>query len=178
MRSIRQCRPFAARLGASALLAACALGLSPHAEAQWKWKDKNDRVQYSDLPPPSTVPDGAILQRPQGAVRRNGPAFAAPASAASAAVPASGPARTVDPELEARRKKTADEEAARQKAEQDKQSALRAENCTRAKAQVKLMEDGTRVARLNAQGEREFMDDQARAAEAKRARDIAATDCK
>jgi hypothetical protein len=177
MRSFRLSRPSVAHWGASALLAVCALGLSAPAEAQWKWRDKNDRVQYSDLPPPGTVPESAILQRPNGAVRSGGPQFAPTPASTPALIPASGPARSVDPELEARRKKAAEEEAAKQKVEQDKLNATRADNCKRAQEQAKMMESGVRVARVNAKGEREFMDDKARADEAKRARGIAATEC-
>ena len=40
------------------------------------------------------------------------------------------------------------------------------------------MESGMRIARTNANGEREFMDDNTRAAEAQRARDVVSSDCK
>jgi hypothetical protein len=175
-------RPSAARWGACALLALSVSGLmSTPAQAQWKWRDKNDRVQYSDLPPPSSVPESAILQRPQGASRRGGaPQFMAPAASAasSPALPASGPVRTADPELEAKRKKAEQDEAAKRKVEESKLAAAQAENCSRARAQLRMMESGMRVAQVNAKGEREIMDDKARADETKRARDMIASDCK
>jgi len=166
------------QLGSSVIAAGLALGICTAAQAQWKWRDSNNRVQYSDLPPPSSVPDAAILQRPAGA-RRTGPAFAPPASSASA-VPAgaSGPARTVDPDLEAKRKKVEQDKAAEHKAEEDKNNAAKAENCTRAKSYLKAIEEGQRMARTNAKGEREVYDDKIRAEEGKRARDIIASDCK
>ena len=34
------------------------------AAAQWKWRDKNGQVQYSDLAPPNGVAERDILQRP------------------------------------------------------------------------------------------------------------------
>src|SRR6476659_2762036 len=105
-------RPFAALL---ALVAASLLALP--AEAQWKWKDKGGHVQYSDLPPPPGTADQDILMRPSA--RRSSAPAAAPASApAVVAAVASAPApRTAEPELEAKRKKSEEEAAAKNKVE-------------------------------------------------------------
>jgi len=167
------------RLGACALLALLSIGLHSTALAQWKWRDGKGHVQYSDLPPPSTVAEQDILQRPAGAGRRATAPTEAPATMApsSAAAPASGP-RTSDPELEAKRRKAEQDEAAKRKAEEDKQAAARAENCKRAQAQQKALDDGIRMARVNAKGEREVMDDKARAEESRRMREVMSTDCK
>ncbi|MGY4828870.1 DUF4124 domain-containing protein [Sphaerotilaceae bacterium SBD11-9] len=162
------------------------LSLSNPAFAQWKWKDKSGHVQYSDLPPPQSVSDADILQRPSGSAARKAPAFApnsaqaaAAALAASGALPgASGPAQSGEPELEAKRRKAADDEAAKRRAEEEKLRAARAENCQRAKAQLRALDDGMRMARVNDKGEREILDDKGRAEESKRTRDIIASDCK
>jgi hypothetical protein len=152
------------------------------AEAQWKWKDKGGRVQYSDLPPPASVSEQDILQRPGGAQRqvaapvaRAAVAASAPASAASGAALAP---KTVEPELEAKRRKAEEEKAAQAKAEEQRMAAARADNCTRARAQLRTIDDGIRIARTNAAGEREILDDKARAEERKRTTDIMASDCK
>jgi len=163
----------------TALICAAALGalLAAPAEAQWKWRDKNGQVQYSDLPPPADVADNAILQRPNGAQQRRA-ALPGPTPAASAA---SGPAlapKAVEPELEAKRQKAEQEEAAKKKAEADKVAAAKADNCNRAKAQMRTLDSGIRIARTNEKGEREYLDDAARAEEAKRTREIMAIDCK
>ena len=160
----------------AALLCAVA---STDALAQWKWKDANNRVQYSDLPPPANVPEAAILQRPPGGgVRRPVPGFAPlPASAASAPAAASAPV-TTDPELEAKRKKAEQDQAAAKKAEEAKVAAQRAENCTRARGYLSALESGQRMARTTASGEREVFDDKIRAEETRRARDTIAQECK
>jgi hypothetical protein len=173
------------QLAALAFGTVLALGLCNPAFAQWKWKDKSGRVQYSDLPPPPTVSDSDILQRPSGSSGKAAPTFApnsaqaaAAAMAASAAASgASGPAKSAEPELEAKRRKAADEEGAKRRAEEEKLNAARAENCQRAKAQLRALEDGMRMARVNAKGEREVLDDKGRAEESKRARDVVGTDC-
>ena len=181
-----------ARLHPSARLAALALGalvtfsLSNPAFAQWKWKDKSGHVQYSDLPPPPSVSDADILQRPSGSAARKAPAFApnsaqaaAAALAASGALPtASGPSQTVEPELEAKRRKAADEESAKRRAEEEKQKVARAENCQRAKAQMRALDDGMRMSRVNQKGEQEILDDKGRAEESKRVREVVNSDCK
>jgi hypothetical protein len=157
--------------GICVLLAVASMGLASAAQAQWKWKDSNERVQYSDLPPPSGVPESAILQRPRGGARA---APALPTAPPSASAPA---AKSVDPELDAKRKKAEQEAQAKRKADEDKVAATRQDNCNRAKSQMRALDDGLRIARVNAQGEREFLDDKGRAEEAQRTRDVMASEC-
>ena len=91
---------------------------------------------------------------------------------------ASAPLLTgVDKQLEARKKQAEDEEAAAKKVEAEKVAAARAENCSRAKRGVTGLDSGVRMATTNAKGEREIMDDKARAAETKRLKEVMASDC-
>lgn len=152
------------------------------AQAQWKWKDKSGQTHVSDLPPPRDIPEKDVLQRPAESVRR-----AAPAAAASAPVPAgASPAasapidatRRLDPELESRRTRAEQEQKAKARAEEERQAGQRAENCQRARQALAGMESGMRLARVNEKGEREILDDKARADEAQRARQIIASDCR
>ncbi len=157
------------------------LCLALPAQAQWKWRDKGGQTQYSDLPPPQGVPEQDILSRPASAKRRSAGAAATVPSAASAASGAASPAlapKTVDPELEAKRKKAEADEAAKAKVEEAKVAAARAENCTRARTQMRTLDSGIRVVRANQKGEREILDDTQRAAEVKRTQDIISADCK
>jgi hypothetical protein len=157
-----------------ALAAVLGLTLALPAAAQWKWRDKNGQTQYSDLPPPPGVPEHDILQRPSAATvtQRSAP----PASAASAAPLAA--ARASDPELEARRKKAEQDIADKKKADDAKLAATKAENCTRAKEQMRTLDSGIRITRTNDKGEREFLDDSARATETKRTQQVIASECK
>ncbi len=161
------------------------LCLALPAQAQWKWRDKGGQTQYSDLPPPQGVPEQDILSRPSSAKRRSAgptaPAASAAAAAASAAPGAASAAlapRTVEPELEARRKKAEADEAAKAKVEEAKVAAARAENCTRARTQMRTLDSGIRVVRSNEKGEREILDDKQRAVEVKRTQDIISADCR
>jgi hypothetical protein len=153
------------------LLAIAATGAS--AQSVWKWRDAGGQIHLSDTPPPSGTPAGNILQRPNGGRMPV-------ALSASAAAPASG-ASAPDTDLQ-RKKKQADREVA-EKATADKaaldqkNSEIRRDNCQRAQTQVSALQNGARVTRLNANGEREFLDDAQRAAELKRTQDIAAQSC-
>jgi len=155
--------------------------LSLPAAAQWKWRDQSGRIQYSDTPPPQGVAEKDILLRPGSASLATRAAVSVasapgPASAASGIVlPAP---KVVDAELEAKRKKTEQDAADQKKAEEAKLAATRAENCTRAKAQMRSIDSGVRLSRTNEKGEREFLDDKARAQEANRAREVMTSECK
>jgi hypothetical protein len=162
------------------LIASTLLGatLALPAAAQWKWKDGKGQVQYSDLPPPAGVTERDILQRPNGAVSLRAAAAVAQAASAPASAASGLAPKTVEPELEAKRKKEEQEAAAKKAAEDQRIAAAKADNCNRAKAQVRSLDSGLRMARTNDKGEREIMDDKMRAEEMKRARDVASSDCK
>ena len=165
------------RLAGLSLAAVACLLLSAPAEAQWKWRDNRGQIHISDIPPPRDIPDKDVLQRPEVAVRR--PAAPPPAAAASGAAPGTAPAKaTVDPELEERRKRTELEQAARTEADKQKAAAVRKDNCQRAREQLATLDSGQRIARIKADGEREILDDEQRAKEARRARDAIASECR
>jgi hypothetical protein len=148
-----------------------------HAHAQWKWRDKEGQVTVSDRPPPRDVADIDILGRPPAVLRRAAlQASMGAASAASAAGPmAKAP---LDLELEVRRKAAEADAAAKAKADEDRQVVRRADNCKRARAQMATLDSGQRMARVNDKGEREVLDDTARAEEARRAREVIASECR
>jgi hypothetical protein len=154
-------------------------GLAAH--AQWKWRDSAGQIHLSDLPPPRGTPAKDVLQRPE--VQRRA-AAAADAEAASASAPAASAAEDatakpqVDPALEARRKQAEQEELALRRKAEHKQAAVRVENCQRAKVQLRTLDSGVRLARVNEKGEREIIDDALRAQEMQRARDVIASECR
>lgn len=170
------------------LLLAATLGasLSLPAAAQWKWRDRNGVVQYSDTPPPNGIPAQDVLQKPNPAQRAP---VAPPAATANAAEPAATRAsaaplapKGADAELEARRLKQEQEKADKGKAEEraqaEKLALAKADNCSRARAHMRTLDEGIRMVRTNANGEREVLDDKARAEEKSRAREVIASDCK
>ncbi|MCZ8257417.1 MAG: DUF4124 domain-containing protein, partial [Polaromonas sp.] len=126
-----------------------------------------------------------ILKRPPGACVVATPVApedsAAPAPAGAALKPNAGAAPKLsgkDAQLEAKKKQADDEEAAKKKAEEEKAAAAKAENCERAKKALANLQSGARMATTNAKGEREIMDDAAKAVEGKRLQGIADSACK
>lgn len=169
------------------ILAIAGGAFSVTALAQWQWIDKDGRKVYSDRSPPADIPEKNILKMPRGARGKSvavtpvdDPA-AAPAGAASAAATktaANAPKLTgKDAQLEAKKKQAEDEEAAKKQADQEKVAKAKAENCERAKKSLAGFQSGQRVPYTNAKGERDYMDDKARAAEVNRIQGIVASDC-
>lgn len=166
----------------STLIASAALLTSPStavAGMQWKWRDASGAVQYSDRAPPIGTPEKDILSRPaaaKSALTAIKPASdpTAPTTASSASKPDS---KATDPDLEAKRKKAEDEKKAAQKAEEEKAAKNRAENCQRAKSYQRTLNDGIRISRTNANGEREILDDKGRADEQRQVEEIIRNNC-
>ncbi len=169
------------------LLATWTLSLS--AVAEWQWIDKDGRKVFSDRPPTSDIKDKDILKRPGG--RGRAPVAVVPAEANEAGAPAAGVPTAAaavktsapklsgkDNELQAKKKKLEQEEAEKKKAEEEKISVVKAENCQRAQKGLSTFQSGIRVSTVNAKGEREIMDDNARAAESKRLQAIVDSECK
>lgn len=145
--------------------------LSSAAFAQYAWVGDNGVRQYSDRPPPSSVPPQRILKAP---------GKAAPASAAQAEAPA-GPAETqatrqpAPPTLAQRnadfqKRRIAQAEQAGKAAEQEGLAAERARGCEQARAYQRTLESGARIARTDKNGERAFLSDGERAQEAAQTR--------
>lgn len=151
--------------------------LSGPAVAQWQWVDSTGSKVFSDTPPPAGIPDKNILKRPAS---RNGAVPAAtpsPAEAAGTTTVAAPKVAARDDQLEARKKQAEDAEKAKKKAEDDRVAKARADNCERAKRSKVTMDSGIRIATTNAKGEREIMDDKARAQEKQRIDEIIRADC-
>lgn len=168
----------------SALLACLCCAVLTPAHAQWKWRDQNGQINASDRPPPREVPDRDILQRPAAppqATRRPAADAAAPAASAAAAgarAPAGAASSPLEREVHARRQQAEAEAAAKAKLEAERTAAQRADNCRTARSQLNALSSGQRIARVNDKGEREVLDDKARAEEMRRAREVISADCK
>ena len=149
------------------------LALQAPALAQYLWKDSKGQMHASDQPPPRDVPEKNVLKRPAAPLT----AAATPAPAASPARPAAASA-PVDPELAQRRARVEQEARAKAQADEQRLAAQRAENCQRARQHLATLDSGTRLVRVNAQGERVVVDDAQRAQEIAQARSVMAVDCR
>lgn len=159
------------------------------AMAQWQWLDKDGRKVFSDRAPPAGTPEKNILKqpvRPKLAVLQDSADAvdgqqSSPAVAAAASAPATGNTPKIsgiDKTLADKKKQADLAEAAKRQAELDKAKQAKARNCERAKLAKKGFDSGVRMGRVNAQGEREIMDDTTRAAEVQHLQAIIDSDCK
>lgn len=155
------------------------------AAAQWQWLDKDGRKVFSDRPPPVDVPPEKILKQPSRSNVAPGGGGAAQAAAGAAGQPAAkAPSAGAvpklsgkDKELEERKKKAEAEVEAKRLAEEQRIAKARADNCARAQRAKATYESGVRIARTGASGQREILDDAARAAELQRFEDVIRKDC-
>ncbi len=139
-----------------------ALAFSAAAPAQtYKWTDQNGRVQYGDVPPG----DATNVTRLKGG------------ATAGSAPEAKQDAKPLTPE-QAFQKRQQEREQADQKASQERnQAEQKRVNCEQARASVRQLETGQRVATIGASGERVFLDDDQRAAQLARAQKSVAEWC-
>jgi Domain of unknown function (DUF4124) len=164
-------------------LALAALTLVPQeAQAQWQWRDAQGRITVSDRPPPSDVPASAVISRPTagmsttGAIPTSRPAATASAGG-NAAMASNSAGSGKDPALEATRQKNMEEAAEKKRMDEEKAMLTKRDNCSRAKGQALSIENGHRMTRINAQGEREHLDDKGRAEELARTREVISSSC-
>lgn len=154
--------------------------------AQWSWKDANGRVVYSDRPPPADVKPANILRQPSTQVLANpAPASGPLDDAAKPADPKSSDAKgapaapktTAEREMEFRKRQQERAESEKKVAEEQTKNATKTAECERARGYMKSLEDGVRIQRTDASGNREFLDDAQRAAEVERTRKIIQSTC-
>jgi hypothetical protein len=148
--------------------AAALLGAS-QASAQYIWLNEKGVRQYSDIPPPASVPNNRILKQPGGIMP--------PASASNDAAQESTdglektPEKTRQPltaaeknaEFQKRRMEQAEKD--KKAAEQQQQAAEKAKNCERAQTYQRSLESGERLARTAKNGERYYLNEQQRSQE-------------
>ena len=158
------------RAAALALLSALALSANAH----WQWLDSGGRKVFSDRPPTQEIPEKNILKRPAVSAH-TATTSATSATPAGSAMPPKPSGK--DPELEKKKAQAETAEAAKKQVEDQKNAGIKAENCERAKRAQAALQSGVRIAQVNAQGEREFMSDEAREAETQRTQGIVASNC-
>jgi Domain of unknown function (DUF4124) len=145
--------------------------------AQWQWIDGTGSRVFSDTPPPAGTLDKNILKRPGGARPTTAQSAPSGTTSISTADAAAAKPSGKDSELEARKKQAQEAEQAKKKVQLEKFTKARAENCERAKRAQNTVSSGVRIATTNAKGETEFLDDKARAVEARRIDELVKSEC-
>ncbi len=143
----------------AATAAAFALATASTVAAQYQWRDAKGRMVYSDLPPPASVASDQVIRAPSVAPVPVAPASAAPVPAANAPV-ANGTGPSLADREMAARKRAADLAAEQKKtAEEATRKTQLARACSDAQGNIRMLESGQRISRVNAAGEREFISD-------------------
>ncbi len=135
--------------------------------AQWLWLDEAGRRVYSDQPPPPSVPAARVVRQP--GLPAPAPSLASP--------PASAPpvmAQPAAPRLASAASRAHDDAIRRLEADN---ARLRAAHCARLRDALASLASGHRLARTLPNGEREVLDDAARAVERQRLQGLLASDC-
>jgi hypothetical protein len=140
--------------------------------AQWAWIDEKGGKQFSDLPPPASVPKNKILKSPGRAVQ-------APESsaAASSTEKLQKPVTTASKNEDFLKRRAEQEEKEKKLAAEQQANTEKAKNCERARAYKQSLESGIRIANVDKNGERNYLDDGKRAQELAEA-NKALADCK
>ncbi|HEX5639214.1 MAG TPA: DUF4124 domain-containing protein [Burkholderiaceae bacterium] len=170
-------RPRTRRL-AALTIATVAVVYASGAAGQWAWKEDSGRIVYSDRPPPANVKSTQILRQPSLAAPTPAPApqAAAPGAAATdgdrqtAAPAASAPKSIAERDMEFRKRQQERADSERKAQEEQQKSAAKAAECERARGYLRSLDDGVRISRTDASGNREYLDDAQRAAESERTR--------
>jgi hypothetical protein len=168
--------PRSRRLAALALATVAAAYMSG-AAGQWAWKEDSGRVVYSDRPPPANIKSTQILRQPAMAAPAPAPQAATPAgTAADGDKPAASPAASSAPksvaerDMEFRKRQQERADSERKAQEEQQKAAAKAADCERSRGYLRSLEDGVRISRTDASGNREILDDAQRATEIERTR--------
>jgi hypothetical protein len=163
---------------------ACLLALAAagaQAQPLWKWRDAAGQLHISDKAPPADTPAKNIISGPAGGAPPMLTPVASGIATGNAAPAANGAASGVETALDKKKKaadkERADKEQADHAALDAQNAAIRKDNCSRAQSSQAAIQGGQRLARTNANGEREVLDDAGRAEELKHAQDAIATNC-
>lgn len=154
----------------AALLLAAA---SARAQTPYVWIDDKGLRQYSDRPPPPTVPLNKILKSPRPMGQTTAPDVqgnpAVEVAAPGVLSPAKAPPTLADREADFRKRQKEQQEAQQK---QDQEAAMKKQACDAALRNRGTLQAGGRIKEYDAKGEAQYLSDEERArrlAEANRA---------
>jgi hypothetical protein len=142
------------------------MGFATLATAQYVWLDENGSKQFSDMPPPSSVPKNRILKAPGAR-----PATAGDAASISGAGNRPGSSEAPAPLTNAEKnaaflkRKQEQEKKNAKAAEEEQMAAEKAKNCERYRAQQQVLSSGQRIMRVDKTGERVYLTEEQRSQE-------------
>lgn len=157
-------------------LAAASLVAAPSAAQQlYKYVGPDGKVQYSDRPPAEGQKAEKITG---GRVSTVSPGASAAAAAGGDAAKSGAPKSPAEQEQEFRKRRLEAQEKASKDAKLAEGKRAQDESCAALRTQLSGVQSGARIARINAQGEREFLEDDGIQQEIQRLQREIANTCK
>lgn len=152
-----------------AILIASSCAMSAY--AQYVWRDQQGHKQYSDMPPPASVPNNKILKS-KGRI----PHAAVPSSTEEQTTgdqiniktDKQAPKKTMtlaEKEADYQKRKLEQEKKDKDAVDKAKAAAEKKKSCEQARAYNKALESGQRINHINEAGERAYISDKERARE-------------
>lgn len=143
--------------------------------AQYVWTDEKGVKQYSDMPPPPSVPANRILKQPRG---KSSTTSESNAPETAATTPSTQPTMSIaEKNADFRKRKAEQAENEKKAADEARIAADKSKNCDRTRDYLRALESGQRISRSDRDGERSFLTDEQREKEMREARKIV-QDCK
>lgn len=136
----------------------------------YEWTDANGKRHFSDTPP-------AGVEAKATGIRTGPRTSSTPPAGGAAQSTADAPTTWAEKNADFAKRKTEAAENTAKANEEAEQARRKKEACEQASAQLKLLESGGRVQRINSAGEREVLDDAGRAEEMARSRDVMKRAC-
>jgi CCR4-NOT transcriptional regulation complex NOT5 subunit len=130
-----------------------------------KWVDSDGRVHYSDQPPPPNAQQKTLRSDDDTQVSQNASDVAAPKTIA-------------EREADTKKAQIAKKEAADKAAQQQAIAAARQANCANAQQNLRILQDGTRIRVVDANGQPSYIDDNERAQRIEKVQNDVNTYCK
>jgi hypothetical protein len=160
---------------AAAVAMLAGVGGAPAAYAQYIWLNEQGVKQFSDMPPPASVPKNRILKAPSDTPRLPSSASEAPADTTAANSDAKkdkGPMTIAEQNADFQKRKMEQADREKKAAEAERGAAEKSKNCERARTYSRSLESGERLATTDKNGERSYLSDQQRSQEIRETRRI------
>jgi hypothetical protein len=156
-------------------LFAVAFFAAANAQAQvYKCVDAGGKVVYSQTPCPANTKSGTMSRN---VLTPAAPSADSPADKPADAAKSAAPQTAAEQEQAFRKRQQDQAKAAKESEQKSAETQRKAESCRNARERLAQFEIGGRLSRINAQGERYYMDDAQVEQEKARARSDAAQSC-
>ncbi|WP_353152827.1 DUF4124 domain-containing protein [Herminiimonas fonticola] len=149
------------RLAVAILLAGC----TSAAMAQYVWLNDKGVKQYSDTPPPASVPNSKILKSPKGMTPASTPAKPVEESEKDGEAAKKGPQTIAEKNADFQKRRAEQAEKDKETEAKKQAAADKKKNCEQASNYKRVLDSGERISRMDKSGERAYLSDEERAQE-------------